>query len=149
PENCKQLGFKLHEGGYDARLPYGGWDYRRERVGFERTYREQLEQQRELDSHNQSETNLPVDPFRARKPGQGIGSDKSASSASGLAATATGVEDDPNAPGPAPPVHPPDLAQLELATAAETLARTGQPAEDEGGRVMDEMTEQSTGIILG
>lgn len=168
PENCKQLGFQLREDGYDKRLPYAGWGYRRERVAFDRSYQEQLEQQRRIDAQNRPQQQLPQDPFRSRKPGQGIGGETNSagddpanrlvsglraadtnSPANSPAAPPANAPEDANAPGPVPPVHPPDLDQLELGTAAETLARTGDQAADETGRVMDEMKEQSTGIILG
>ena len=44
PANREQLSFQLREDGFDEPLPTSGWQHRRLRVGYERAYREQLEQ---------------------------------------------------------------------------------------------------------
>ena len=64
--NRKQIDFNLREKGYDERLKYAGWTYRRERVKYEQAYREQMEQMRVY------ETSGPRDPFHREAGRRGI-----------------------------------------------------------------------------
>jgi lipoprotein-releasing system permease protein len=78
-ENRTKLNFQLREGGYDERLPDCGWEYRRNRVAYERAIEEQMRQIRELEdrrAHAAAQTDAsaegdstgpapPSDPFGA------------------------------------------------------------------------------------
>lgn len=121
-QNRRQVSFQLHESGYDARLPYAGWPYRRQRVKFEQAYHEQMEAMQQYEQPG------PPDPFRR---------DAVRAAPAGDTANSEAVAEPPAVEelGPVPSSVPPEMEGL--------AAGDDRPAQ------FDEMNEQHTGIILG
>lgn len=129
PKNRAQVSFALRDGGYIRRVHedgtpeplWGGWGYRRERVKFERAYRDEIEQTTQYERYGE-----PADPF-ADERSEMWEATPVADSDSHKAAPFDDL-------GPVPSSVPPD---------AEVLV-----AHDEAAQ-FDALTEQHTGVILG
>ena len=172
PENRRQLGFLLHENGYDDRLPSAGWEGRRRRIGFEREYVRQLEevQRRERqwnagDGDSPEETAdepeaadretafyplmpLPDDSAPSERPAESANVQPKAAGpqpeAAGPQPKAAGPQ--PEAAGPQPEAAGP---QPEVAGPQPEATDPFADRGDVAASVFDPMTEQHPGIILG
>jgi len=165
PANRDQLSFQLREDGFDEPLPTSGWQHRRLRVGYERAYREQLEQTertREARFRKQTSHVVPeslrfdepdhVAMASAEEPAKDTVPADMPDEAPAAAPAAAPVAADTAEASPRLPLDSeasPPLASPPVAGSVADPFRRSRDEDEEPQAVFDEMSEQHTGIVLG
>jgi lipoprotein-releasing system permease protein len=163
PENRKQLSFALRDGGYSDRFPFDpGWEHRRARVQFERTYEQETER---LRRRKEQIARMRVEPPDASAESRDYAV-RPASAIEIEEITQTGEPQAEEQAGTATPTVPGEFADDSFQEPfpledlppfepgeADTPAAAGPAANpflsNQQAEMFDEREDQFTGIVLG